>query len=377
MHDCFIRELKDGARPIDPDPAILVSPCDAIVGACGPIAGHRAAPGQGLSLHAARTCSATPELVERYRDGRYVTLRLTSSMYHRFHAPHDCRVEQVTYISGDTWNVNPIALKRVEKLFCKNERAVIRTRLAATGAPRHAGAGGGHSGGQHPAAFPRRAAAPRAPRAERHSLRMRRFRKGEEMGWFEHGSTIIVFAPGGFTLCDNVLRVRRSHGPPGSPESRCSPVTPVSIAVNPFQHWRRKTMSRASPNGVVRTLVVAGCGSGPALGVDIEFLTSEGCASCHCRPTRDLRLALPGGREIARRIERGPARRHPRRDRRPDRLHGPRLLPEPRLPFTTCYCDAFSRVHRGALAVPEAWSYAVTARLSRARARDHGRRPRH
>ena len=46
-------------------------------------------------------------------------------MYHRFHAPHDCRVERVTYISGDTWNVNPIALKRVEKLFCKNERAVI------------------------------------------------------------------------------------------------------------------------------------------------------------------------------------------------------------------------------------------------------------
>ena len=56
--------------------------------------------------------------------------RLTSSMYHRFHAPHDCRVEQVTYISGDTWNVNPIALKRIEKLFCKNERALIRTRLA-------------------------------------------------------------------------------------------------------------------------------------------------------------------------------------------------------------------------------------------------------
>jgi len=55
---------------------------------------------------------------------RYVTLRVTSGMYHRFHAPHDCRVEQVTYVAGDTWNVNPIALKRVEKLFCKNERAI-------------------------------------------------------------------------------------------------------------------------------------------------------------------------------------------------------------------------------------------------------------
>src|SRR5258708_17492856 len=54
-------------------------------------------------------------------------------MYHRFHAPHDCRVDQVTYISGDTWNVNPIALRRVETLFCKNERALLRTRLAATG----------------------------------------------------------------------------------------------------------------------------------------------------------------------------------------------------------------------------------------------------
>src|SRR5689334_5296575 len=39
MHDCFTRELKDGARPIDRDPAILTSPCDAIVGACGTIAG--------------------------------------------------------------------------------------------------------------------------------------------------------------------------------------------------------------------------------------------------------------------------------------------------------------------------------------------------
>ena len=50
-------------------------------------------------------------------------------MYHRFHAPHDCSIERVTYISGDTWNVNPIALRRIEKLFCKNERAVIEARL--------------------------------------------------------------------------------------------------------------------------------------------------------------------------------------------------------------------------------------------------------
>ena len=68
-----------------------------------------------------------------FRDGVYVTLRLTSSMYHRFHAPHDGRVEHVTYLSGDTWNVNPMALARVERLFCRNERAVLRARLEVGG----------------------------------------------------------------------------------------------------------------------------------------------------------------------------------------------------------------------------------------------------
>ena len=37
VHDCFTRELRDGARPIDPDPGVLVSPCDALVGACGTV----------------------------------------------------------------------------------------------------------------------------------------------------------------------------------------------------------------------------------------------------------------------------------------------------------------------------------------------------
>src|SRR6185503_18191323 len=76
---------------------------------------------------------ADPALVEAYQKGTYATLRLTSSMYHRFHAPHDGTVESLSYIAGDTWNVNPIALKRVERLFCKNERAAIRIRLSRTG----------------------------------------------------------------------------------------------------------------------------------------------------------------------------------------------------------------------------------------------------
>jgi phosphatidylserine decarboxylase len=202
MHDCFIRQLKPGARPIDLDPAVMVSPCDAIVGACGTIAGTEVLQIKGFPYRL-EDLLGDAELVNAHRNGRYVTLRLTSDMYHRFHAPHDCRVEQVTYISGDTWNVNPIALKRIEKLFCKNERALLRTRLTASG----------HMVTLVPVAAILVASIRLHFLDIMLNLKHRGpnviacdapFRKGEEMGWFQHGSTIIVFAPDGFSLCENV-----------------------------------------------------------------------------------------------------------------------------------------------------------------------------
>jgi len=202
LHDCFVRELKSGARSIDPDPSVMVSPCDGIVGASGRIDGDLLIQAKGLT-YTLPELLADPDLVARYRNGHYVTLRLSSSMYHRFHAPHDCVVEQVNYISGDTWNTNPITVKRVERLFCKNERAVLRTRLG----------GSDHLVTLVPVAsilvasirlhcidvllhlkYPGPNVIPcRAPH-----------RKGEEMGWFELGSTIIVFAPAALRLADNV-----------------------------------------------------------------------------------------------------------------------------------------------------------------------------
>src|SRR5215831_7681044 len=110
MHACFTRQLKDGARPIDRTPSVLVSPCDAIVGACGLVQDEMLLQAKGFP-YTLTDLLGDFESVERYRNGTYVTLRLTSSMYHRFHSPYDGRIDQVNYISGDTWNVNPIALK--------------------------------------------------------------------------------------------------------------------------------------------------------------------------------------------------------------------------------------------------------------------------
>jgi len=202
MHECFTRELKDGARPIDMEPSVVVSPCDAIVGTWGRIEDTELYQVKGFP-YALGDLLCRPELEKRHRHGIYVTLRLTSAMYHRFHAPHDSRIRRVSYLSGDTWNVNPIALKRVEKLFCKNERAIIETWLAATDQPVTLVA----------------VAAIAVASIRLHfadvllHLRYRgpnvipcdtEVKKGQELGWFEHGSTIIVFAPREFRFSDLV-----------------------------------------------------------------------------------------------------------------------------------------------------------------------------
>jgi phosphatidylserine decarboxylase len=202
VHDYFTRELKDGARPVEMDPNIVVSPCDAIVGASGTVEDGELLQIKGFS-YALDVLLADPALAGRFRNGCYVTLRLTSAMYHRFHAPHDCRVVSVTHIPGDTWNVNPAALKRVARLFCENERAVIETKLTRTG----------HWMTLVPVAAILVAGirlrfldlAARPLRQERRKFSCGTdLRKGEEMGWFEHGSTIVLLAPEAFTLHDDV-----------------------------------------------------------------------------------------------------------------------------------------------------------------------------
>lgn len=203
LHDCFIRRLRPGMRPVDADPALLTSPSDGIVGACGRVDGTTVFQAKGFPYELAELFGGDTARAERFRDGHFVTLRLTSSMYHRFHAPHDGTVEQVNYLSGDTWNVNPIALRRIERLFCRNERAVIDYRLA--------------DGGARITLVPVAAILVASIRLHaidvllhlkhrgRHEWRCSaRYAKGEEMGWFQHGSTILVFAPRGFELADGI-----------------------------------------------------------------------------------------------------------------------------------------------------------------------------
>ena len=213
LHDCFTRELRPGARPINTAEELLCSPSDGIVGSCGHVNGTQVFQAKGFPYDLKELFGPSQDTTP-FENGVYITLRLTSAMYHRFHAPHDGVVEHVTYLSGDTWNVNPIALKRVEKLFCRNERAVVNMRLK--------------QGGHCIALVPVAAILVASMRLHFANVLLHlrykgpneipcqaALQKGQEMGWFEHGSTIIVFAPKGFELLPHVVagaRVRMGEG---------------------------------------------------------------------------------------------------------------------------------------------------------------------
>jgi len=207
LQDCFTRELRPGSRTVDPRDEIVVSPCDAIVGACGTMAGTTLFQAKGFPYELADLIPDTA-VQDKYRDGIFVTLRIKSSMYHRFHAPLDCDISQITYISGDTWNVNPIALRRIEKLYCKNERAVIELQtvardggicLVAVAAILVASISLHCLDG----ALDMHYQGPQRLRCHAH------YDKGEELGYFQHGSTIIVFATADHALCEGVEAGRR------------------------------------------------------------------------------------------------------------------------------------------------------------------------
>jgi len=195
----FTRRLKPGARPVDPSPDVLVSPCDAIVGASGVVEQGMAIQTKGFP-YPISDLLLDESLVERHRGGRFVTLRLRSTMYHRFHAPCDGRLRSVLWIAGETWNVNPPALRRVERLFCKNERVVLDVEthdpscavtLVAVAAILVASV--------HLECLP---ASPRIDRGRlaRHACDFN-VRKGDELGHFRNGSTILLFASHDFEPC--------------------------------------------------------------------------------------------------------------------------------------------------------------------------------
>jgi phosphatidylserine decarboxylase len=110
-----------------------------------------------------------------------------------------CTIDQVIHVPGDVWNVNPAALNRIDRVFCRNERAIISARLRDGEPLTLVAVGAILVSGIHLHCVKTPFAASRW--LERIACRAS-YRKGEELGYFSHGSTIIVLGSRGLTICD-------------------------------------------------------------------------------------------------------------------------------------------------------------------------------
>lgn len=116
--DFFTRALRAGLRPVDPDPATLVCPCDGRIYAIGTIENGWLPQSDGHRYGAATLLGGDT----RYEGGSYAVIYLSPRDYHRVHSPREGRVVRFNYMPGRLWPVFPAAAARIEGLFARNER---------------------------------------------------------------------------------------------------------------------------------------------------------------------------------------------------------------------------------------------------------------
>jgi phosphatidylserine decarboxylase len=194
LQDLFIRHLKSGLRRVDPDPSAVVCPVDGTVGACGVVESDTVLQAKGRSYSVARLLGSA-EQAKRFEGGAYATLYLSPKDYHRIHAPVSGQVCEATVIPGRLFPVFPEALARIDELFARNERLI--TYIDAVDAGRIAVVKVGATlVGRISAAYDDNLRTNVAGQqiSTIHYDPPKLLQNGTEVGAFELGSTVVLFA---------------------------------------------------------------------------------------------------------------------------------------------------------------------------------------
>jgi phosphatidylserine decarboxylase len=194
FNDFFTRELARGARPLDRDPQSLVSPCDGRISQCGRITTDRILQAKGHHYTIRALLANDPASVE-FNNGFFHTIYLAPRDYHRVHMPMDGRLQRMIHVPGRLFSVSPATVRGVPDLFARNERVacVFETShgplaLVLVGAMLVSSMETVWSGTVTP---------PYGRKITRGDWSRRdiRLQRGDEMGRFNMGSTVIMLVP--------------------------------------------------------------------------------------------------------------------------------------------------------------------------------------
>lgn len=199
FNDFFIRELESGARQIDGNDISIASPSDGTVSAAGHIDRNRLFQAKGLYYTLQDLLASDIDDAEKYIDGSFATIYLSPKNYHRVHSPMAGRLTALRYVPGDLYSVNAATVSWLPNLFTRNERLIchletqqgpmaiilvgalnvgsISTRWSGDLRPRNKGV------------------------VEEFDIQARGINttvaKGDLIGWFNMGSTVIILLPAG------------------------------------------------------------------------------------------------------------------------------------------------------------------------------------
>jgi len=190
----FTRQLKPDARPIDPEDSSVVSPADGAISQAGKITQNRIIQAKGVDYSLNRLIGDSNQ-GELYNNGTFATIYLAPKDYHRVHIPMDGQLLSSRYIPGELFSVNQQTAEALPGLFARNERLVCEFKsqqighfsVIFVGAMLVAGIETVWGGFETPG--------PGAIRETDYSAENITFNKGDEIGRFKFGSTVILLFP--------------------------------------------------------------------------------------------------------------------------------------------------------------------------------------
>ena len=201
FNEFFTRSLRADARPLAE--TAFVSPVDGAISQCGPIDGDQVFQAKGHSYSTQALVGGDAALAAQFQQGEFATLYLSPRDYHRIHMPCAGRLTRMIHVPGELFSVNPTTARGVPGLFARNERVVcvfegehgpfVMVLVGATIV-------GSMATVWHGVVNPPRPGTLREWSYEMDSISLA---KGEEMGRFLLGSTVVMLFPKGAVQFEN------------------------------------------------------------------------------------------------------------------------------------------------------------------------------
>ncbi len=206
FNEFFVRELLPDARPVDENDNSIVSPVDGTVSVAERVRNDSIIQAKGIDYSLNDLLATDLDQAAIYVDGSFATLYLAPYNYHRVHAPINGELVAARYVPGDLFSVNEATVARVAGLFRRNERLVMHFEtehgpavLIFVGALNVGSISTPWTG----VLRPRKHGVVDVIDLTMHSTTVK---KGDLLGWFNMGSTVIMLLPPGVCDWDSDLR---------------------------------------------------------------------------------------------------------------------------------------------------------------------------